>query len=109
MEVRLVTLLEKLPVPIWEPSVVVAVTVERLARVPYAKPCWLESDPPVEMIEPFKVAVVEAIFVVELVETAEIVEGVTRLEALEALPVPTILVAVTVNVYGVPFTRPVTV
>jgi hypothetical protein len=61
------------------------------------------------MIEPFKVAVVEAILVVELVETAATVEGVTGLEAVEALPVPTMLVAVTVNVYGVPFTRPVTV
>ena len=37
------------------------------------------------------------------------VAGVTELEAEEALPVPTMFVAVTVNVYGVPLVRPVTV
>jgi hypothetical protein len=37
------------------------------------------------------------------------VAGVTLLEASEAGPVPTALVAVTVNVYAVPFVRPVTV
>ena len=35
--------------------------------------------------------------------------GVTGLEAAEAGPVPTELVAVTVNVYAVPFVNPVTV
>jgi hypothetical protein len=34
--------------------------------------------------------------------------GVTLLEAVEAGPVPIPLVAVTVNVYAVPFVRPVT-
>ena len=62
-----------------------------------------------DIIEPFKVAVVEAMLVVELVETADTVEGVTGLDALDADPVPTKLVAVTVNVYGVPLTKPVTV
>ena len=35
--------------------------------------------------------------------------GVTLFEAAEASPVPTSLVAVTVNVYAVPLSRPVTV
>ena len=35
--------------------------------------------------------------------------GVTGLVEVEAAPVPAALVAVTVNVYGVPFVRPVTV
>ena len=35
--------------------------------------------------------------------------GVTELEALDALPVPTLLVAVTVNVKAVPLVKPVTV
>jgi hypothetical protein len=34
--------------------------------------------------------------------------GVRALEALEVLPVPALFVAVTVNVYDVPFVRPVT-
>ena len=51
---------------------------------------------------------------VEVLEAAEVVieltvMGVTGLDALEALLVPMMLVAVTVNVYGVPLTRPVTV
>ena len=37
------------------------------------------------------------------------VAGVTELLALEATPVPTVLVAVTVNVYAVPLLKPVTV
>ena len=37
------------------------------------------------------------------------VDGVTLLEAIEGKPVPTPLVAVTVNVYGVPFVRVETV
>ena len=36
------------------------------------------------------------------------VAGVTLLEDADAAPVPRALVAVTVNVYAVPFTRPVT-
>jgi hypothetical protein len=35
--------------------------------------------------------------------------GVTELEAAEGFPVPTLLVAVTVNEYAVPFVRPVRV
>ena len=35
-------------------------------------------------------------------------DGVTAAEAVEATPVPALLVAVTVNVYGVPFVSPVT-
>jgi hypothetical protein len=38
-----------------------------------------------------------------------VVAGVTADEAIEALPVPTLLVAVTVKVYAVPFTMPATV
>ena len=37
------------------------------------------------------------------------VAGVTLLEAADAAPVPNPLVAVTVNVYGVPFVSPITV
>ena len=35
-------------------------------------------------------------------------DGVTAVEAVEGPPVPALLVAVTVNVYGVPFVNPVT-
>ena len=35
--------------------------------------------------------------------------GVTEFDAADAFPVPTLFVAVTVNVYGVPLVRPVTV
>jgi hypothetical protein len=37
------------------------------------------------------------------------VDGVTAAEAVEAAPVPDTFVAVTVNVYEVPFVRPATV
>jgi len=37
------------------------------------------------------------------------VDGTTAAEAVEAAPVPETFVAVTVNVYDVPFVRPVTV
>jgi hypothetical protein len=37
------------------------------------------------------------------------VAGVTLLEAADAPPVPTLLVAVTVKAYGVPFVSPLTV
>ena len=37
------------------------------------------------------------------------VAGVALLEPADAVPVPTLLVAVTVKVYGVPFVSPVTV
>ena len=40
---------------------------------------------------------------------AEESTGVTELDAADALPVPTLFVAVTVNVYGVPLVRPETV
>jgi hypothetical protein len=36
-------------------------------------------------------------------------EGVTGAEAAESTPVPTALIAATVNVYAVPFDKPVTV
>ena len=38
-----------------------------------------------------------------------VVIGVTAADAVEAAPVPAAFVAVTVNVYAVPFVRPVTV
>jgi len=44
-----------------------------------------------------------------LVAASGSVAGVTAADAVEALLVPTLFVAVTVNVYGVPFARPVTV
>jgi hypothetical protein len=43
------------------------------------------------------------------VGTPGIVTGITEEEALEALLVPALLVAVTVKVYAVPLVRPVTV
>lgn len=46
---------------------------------------------------------------VPIVGASGTVAGVTELLALEAEPVPTALVAVTVNVYAVPFDKPVTV
>ena len=86
-----------------------AMTVERFETVPYAKPCWVTLAPPIEPMLAFMVTVE-----VEVLEAAEVVieltvMGVTGLDALEALLVPMMLVAVTVNVYGVPLTRPVTV
>jgi len=45
---------------------------------------------------------------VPVVGAPGIVAGVTLLEAAEALPVPTLLVAVTVKVYDVPFVSPLT-
>ena len=44
-----------------------------------------------------------------VVGAPETVRGETALDALEALPVPAGFVAVTVNVYGVPFANSVTV
>ena len=49
------------------------------------------------------------VFEAATVVMEDIVIGVTGLEALEALLVPTMLVAVTVKVYGVPLVKPVTV
>ena len=106
---RLEMLLLNVAVPVCAPRVVVAMTVVRLAVVSYANPDWVAFDPPVDVICPFKVAVVWAILVVELVETPARVEGVTEFEATDALPVPAIFAAVTVKVYGVPFASPVTV
>jgi hypothetical protein len=37
------------------------------------------------------------------------VSGVTALEAVDAVPVPAEFIALTLNVYAVPFVRPVTV
>ena len=38
-----------------------------------------------------------------------VVTGVTAEDAVETVPVPAALVALTLNVYGVPFVKPVTV
>ena len=41
-------------VPVCAPSVVVAMTVERLEEVPYANPDCVAFDPPVEPIDPLR-------------------------------------------------------
>ena len=43
-------------VPVWAPKVEVAMTVARVESVPYAKPLWVTSAPPVAVMLPFKVA-----------------------------------------------------
>ena len=48
----------KAPVPVCDPSVVVAITVARDESVPYAKPCSVASAPPVAVMLPLRVAVV---------------------------------------------------
>ena len=47
-------------VPVWEPSVEVAITVERSDDTPYAKPDCVAFAPPVAVMEPFKAADVAA-------------------------------------------------
>jgi hypothetical protein len=47
--------------PVCDPRVEVAITVERFEAVPYAKPDCVASAPPVDVIEPLSVAVVAAI------------------------------------------------
>ena len=44
-----------------------------------------------------------------LVGAPGVVTGVTADDAVETVPVPTALVALTLNVYGVPLVKPVTV
>lgn len=56
MHVRLETDVENEAVPDWAPRVDVAMTEERSEAVPYAKPDWVASAPPVTVIDPFKVA-----------------------------------------------------
>jgi hypothetical protein len=51
----------------------------------------------------------EMVSVYEVELTVGIVAGVTGSDATEEDPVPTELIALTVNVYGVPFVRPVTI
>ena len=46
---------------------------------------------------------------VPIVGASGVVAGVTELDAAEALPAPTPFIAVTVNVYAVPFVKPLTV
>jgi hypothetical protein len=55
------------------------------------------------------VAVPLATVAVPMVGAPGTVAGVTLLEAADAAPVPTALVAVTVKAYGVPFVNPLTV
>ena len=88
-------------VPVWEPRVEVAVPPPtRFELVPQANPDWMALAPPVERMEPFNVAVVEETPVAAFVETDALVEGVTEFDWLLEALVPTILVAVTVKVYG---------
>ena len=85
--------------PVFAPEVVVDTEVTKFESVLYANPVCEASDPPVERMEPFKVAVVVEILVVEFVENQATVEGVIEFEAVEVAPVPAIFVAVTVKVY----------
>ena len=97
-------------VPVWEPRVVVAVSPPVSDEsVPQANPDSVASEPPVERIWPFRVAVEVEMDVALLVETEAAVDGVTAFEAVDEALVPTALVAVTVNVYDTPLVRPVTV
>jgi hypothetical protein len=67
------------------------------------------ADPPL-LTGGVKVIVAEALFLVAvpIIGASGTVAGVTEFEALEAVLVPMAFVAVTVNVYVVPFVRPVT-
>jgi len=88
-------------------SVVVAVPVVKPELVPYAKPRMVVEAPPSFVMLPFRVRVeVETRVGGDVVMEATVL-GMTGLDALEALPVPMMLVAVTVKVYGMPLTRPV--
>ncbi len=57
------------PVPVNEPSVVVAMTVASVELVPYAKPCCVAFAPPLFVIEPKSVAAVGVGALAELVVT----------------------------------------
>ena len=95
---RLETFEVNAPVPDCEPKVVVAMVVASVAEVPYAKPCCVESEPPVLVIFPFSVADEVVTEDAAEVVTVGVVEGVIEFEAVLAVLVPTALVATTVNV-----------
>jgi hypothetical protein len=111
------------------PTAFVAVTVN-VYVVPFVSPKTVIGDePPVAVCPPLEVTVYEVIAdppfetgaenetvaspsprtAVTLVGASGVVAGVTELLATEAVLVPTALVAVTVNVYVVPFVNPKTV
>ena len=112
------------------PLAFVAVTV-KVYVVPSVRPVTVIGDEPPDAVKPpvFEVTVYPVIVdpplltggvneivawpspavAVTLVGASGIVEGVTELEALDAVLVPIELVAVTVNVYAVPFVSPVIV
>ena len=67
------------------------------------------ADPPLLAgVVKLTVALLFPAVAVPIVGAPGTVAGVTLLEAAEALPVPTLLVAVTVKVYDVPFVSPLT-
>ncbi len=111
------------------PALFVAVTVNVYA-VPFVRPVTVQDSPPDEHVPPGLAVTVYAeivappVFAGALHDTTTCVlpltpltpvgasgsvAGVTAADAVEAVLVPALFVAVTVNVYAVPFVRPVTV
>ena len=71
-------------------------------------PCAVGFGTPKEVTFPFPIAVVDVIDDTACVVTVSGNAGVTADDAVEAEPVPTLLVAVTVKVYAIPLVNPVT-
>jgi hypothetical protein len=88
-----------LPVPV----VVFAPGLEVTVKPVMAAPPVLEGAVKLTVAMPFPAVAVP------MVGAPDTVSGVTLLEFADAAPVPTLLVAVTVKVYGVPFVSPLTV
>jgi len=68
----------------------------------------MAAPPVLEGAEKLTVALLFPEVAVPMAGAPGTVAGVTLLEAAEALPIPTLLVAVTVKVYDVPFVSPLT-
>jgi hypothetical protein len=81
-------------VPLWPFKVVVAMTVERSDAVPYAKPFWVASAPPVAVIEAFRVSVeVETGVGGEVVTVGATIHALVVVFASALYPVPPEFVA----------------
>lgn len=68
---RSVTVWANETAPVCTPSDVVAITVSSVEEVPYAKPDWLELEPPILPIKAFSMAVEVDIEDAAIVETVD--------------------------------------
>ena len=96
-------------VPVSAPKVEVMNAVPRSATVPYVKPDWVASAPPVSVIAPFNVmdeVETDEASEVAMVEVATAAIGITAFEADEGELVPISFTAYTVNEYDVPLVSP---